>query len=419
MSGKTFAQKVLGKKANKDVVPGEIVFIEPDYILTHDNTAAIIKKIEKVGKDIKVKYPERHVIIIDHVVPAAQEKHAENHKVIREFVKKHNIKHFFDVGHGICHQVLPEYGLAKPGTVVVGSDSHTCTYGAFAVFATGIDRTEAAGLFITGKTWFKVPESYKITLTGAFNNGVTAKDLVLTIIGELTASGANYKAVEYHLAPSTNLSISERMVIANMGVEMGAKCAVFDVDQETKAFLEEANAGDYTVLWADEDAVYEKEFKYDLNEIEPVCACPHSVDNIKKVSELSDVKIHQGLIGTCTNGRLADLRMVANYLKGKKIHKDVRLLILPASRLIYKQAITEGIIEILLDAGAIILPPGCGPCLGAHQGVLTKEEVCISTANRNFKGRMGCKEAYIYLASPITVAASCVTGKITDPREVE
>jgi len=416
--GKTFIQKIFEQKMGKPVNEGEIVFVQPDYILTHDNSAAIIKKLSQVKEGIKVKYPDRIVIVLDHVIPAASAKTANNHKEIREFVKAQHITHFYDIGRGICHQVLPEMGLAKPGSIIVGSDSHTCTYGAFGAFSTGIDRTEAAGIWITGDTWFKIPQSYKITLEGRFQQRVSAKDLILKIIGDLGADGANYKSVEYHGSGIVNLDISDRMTIANMAVEMGAKNGVFPVDEITKKWLKEHNVEEYHAVWADDDAVYEKEYFYDLNEITPQVAFPHTVDNVKDISEAEGIKVDQCFIGTCTNGRLEDLHAAAAILNGRTVHPSTRLLVLPASREVYQQATDDGTLSILNRAGAVILPTGCGPCLGAHQGVMADNEVTISTANRNFKGRMGNKTAEIYLASPETVAASALKGVITDPRKI-
>ncbi len=416
--GKTFAEKLLAKKAGlNEVVPGQIVTVKPEHLLTHDNTAAIIGKIEDELNQYGVINSELSVIVLDHVVPAANEKTAANHKKIREFVKKHGIKHFYDAGEGICHQVTIEKGLAVPGTIIVGSDSHTCSYGALGVFSSGIDRTEAAALMLTGETWLKVPQSIKITLTGDFKFPVTAKDLVLKIIGDIKADGANYCAVEFH-GDIQNLSIEDRITIANMGVEMGAKVAVFPVDDRTENYLANVGVprGSYDKIWADPDANYLCELQYDLSKLEPVVAKPHTVDNLAKIEEVEGIPLDQCLIGTCTNGRIGDIEIAATILNGKKVHPDVRLLILPASRSIYNEAIEKGYFKTLSQAGAIILPPGCGPCLGAHMGVLAPGEKCLSTANRNFKGRMGCKEAEIFLASPATVAVSAIEGKISDPR---
>ncbi len=414
---KTFIQKVIERKIGRSVEEGEIVFLEPDYILTHDNTAAIMKKLSQIKKGIKVKYPERLVIVLDHVIPAVNAKTANNHKIIRKFVKQQLLIHFYDIGSGVCHQVLPEKGLAIPASIIVGSDSHTCTYGAFGVFSTGIDRTEAAGVWVTGQTWFKIPKTYKITLKGKLQKYVTAKDLILKIIRELRADGANYKSVEYHGDGIRNLSIAERMTIANMAVEMGAKNSAFPVDEKTKNWLEEKYVTDFHEIWADEEAEYEKEFIYELDKIIPQIAFPHSVDNGRDINEAEGLEIDQCFIGTCTNGRLQDLKQAAEILKGEKVSGNTRLLILPASREIYQKAVRDGTIEILNESGAVILPSGCGPCLGAHQGAMADGEKTLSTANRNFKGRMGNKNAEIYLASPATVATTAITGKVTDPRK--
>ena len=418
--GKTFAEKILAKKAGlKEVVPGQIVTVKPEHLLTHDNTSAIIGKI---GVDLE-KYgvidPGLSVIVLDHVVPAVDEKTATNHKKVREFVKKYGIKNFFDAGEGICHQVVIEKGFAVPGTIVVGSDSHTCSYGALGVFATGIDRTESSALMLTGETWLKVPQSIKITLKRKLQPPVMAKDVILKIISDIKADGANYCSVEFH-GDIQNLTIDDRIAIANMGIEMGAKVAVFPVDDIAEKYLASVGVkqGTYETFWADPDAKYIQELEYDLTMLEPAVAKPHLVDNYAPVSEVAGIEIHQCLLGTCTNGRLSDLEVASRILKGKKIASNVRFLVLPASRSIFSEAMKKGYIQTLVDAGAMVLPTGCGPCLGAHQGILAPGERCVSTSNRNFKGRMGCKDAEIYLASPATVAASAVYGKITDPRRI-
>ncbi len=416
--GKTFVEKVFEKKVGREVKVGEIVTVEPDFVLSHDNTAAIIGKFKKMGAQ-KVKYPERMVVVLDHVVPASQEKYALNHLIIREFVKEQGVKHFYDVNSegGICHQVLSEKGYALPGYVILGADSHTTTYGAFGAFSAGIGRSEVAAIWATGEIWLKVPESYKIIIKGSVPEGITAKDIILHIIGEIGADGATYKSVEFTGEVVKNMSQSSRMVLANMAAEMGAKNGYIAPDEKTMEWIGERAKGKYEVIYPDEDAIYEKTLEFDVTNLAPQVAAPHTVDNVFPVTEYEGKKIHQALIGTCTNGRLEDLEMAAKILKGRKIHKDVRLLVLPASWEVYKEALKRGIIEILIDAGAIILNSGCGPCLGAHEGVLAKGEVAISTSNRNFKGRMGSKEAEIFLASPYTVAASAIEGKIADPRK--
>ncbi|KYK23018.1 3-isopropylmalate dehydratase large subunit [Thermoplasmatales archaeon SG8-52-2] len=416
----TFAEKILAKYSDsKEVTPSQIVTVKPDHILSHDNTAAIIQKIYPEIYKYGVYSKNLPIIVLDHIIPASSEKTANNHKVIREFVKKNEIINFFDIGNGICHQLVVEKGLALPGKLLLGSDSHTCSYGAIAAFSSGIDRTEAASLLLTGETWLKVPNSIRMKLNGKLNPGVYSKDLILHIIGDISSSGANYCSVEFH-GNVENFSIDDRFTITNMGIEMGAKNAVFFCDSITKKYLENIGIKEssYIPIYADEGANYFKKYEYDLNDISPVVACPHTVDNVKPISDVSDVEIQQCLIGTCTNGRLSDLKIAADILKGKKINSNVRLLILPASKDIFEKALNSGIIGTLVKAGGVLLPPGCGPCLGAHQGALAPKERCLSTSNRNFKGRMGCKDAEIYLASPATVATSALYGKITDPREV-
>ncbi len=418
--GLTFAEKILARySGNREVTAGEIVTVKPDHLLMHDNTAAIVGKIQPELEEYGVFSSDLPIIVIDHVVPAASEKTAENHKKIREFVKKHHITHFYDAGVGVCHQVVVEKGLALPGTLILGSDSHTCSYGALNVFSTGIDRTEAASLLLIGETWLKVPHSIKITLKGKLGDRVYAKDLILHIIGDITASGATYYSIEYH-GDTKQFSIDDRFTMANMGVEMGAKNAVFFVDDVTRSYLESIGVPStaYNPVYPDEDAGYMRTLEYPLEEVEPMVACPHTVDNVKHAKDLEDVDIQQCLIGTCTNGRVTDFQVAAEILRGRRIHPDVRLLLLPASRRILEETLKLGVMQTLIEAGGILLPPGCGPCLGAHQGVLAPGERCLSTANRNFKGRMGSREAEIYLASPATVAASALHGRITDPREV-
>ena len=414
----TFAEKVLSRKAGKaSARAGELVTCKPDRLLMHDNAAAITDKVAKDMAEFGIANPEQPVVVLDHVIPASNEKTATSHKKIREFVLKYGIKHFFDIGTGVCHQVMVEKGLILPGMLAVGSDSHTCSYGAVNAFATGIDRTEAASLLLTGETWFKVPETIRITLTGRLPEMVTAKDLILTIIGKVGADGADYCSVEFW-GDSGSLTIDDRFTIANMGVEMGAKNAVFPVDEITKGYLQEIGVKrtSWNAEWADEGATYRQELAWNMAEVVPAIAVPHKVDKYKPVAEMAGLEIQQCLIGTCTNGRASDIAIAAGILCGKKVSANTRLLILPASRAELEKALDSGDIQTLVSAGAVLLPPGCGPCLGAHQGCLAPGEKCLSTSNRNFKGRMGCKDAEIYLASPATVAATALTGKITDPR---
>ncbi|HPR18280.1 MAG TPA: aconitase/3-isopropylmalate dehydratase large subunit family protein [Candidatus Cloacimonadota bacterium] len=403
MTGKTFVEKVLGAST------GSIVFRKPDLILTHDNTASIKGTFQKMGGS-KVADPDQLVVVLDHNAPPTDAKLANQYQTIRDFVKAQEIKKFHDVGDGICHQVMSYY--AKPGMIIVGSDSHTCTAGAFNALAAGIDRTESAGIWKRGETWFRVPESLKITLKGKLRPGVYAKDISLWIIGMIGSDGANYMSIEFHGDGVKNLSISERMTLTNLASEMGAKNAVFPADDVLQKFL----GKDVESIWADDDAKYEKEIEIDLAEIFPLVAAPHHVDNVKAVSEVQGTKLNQALIGTCTNGRLEDLAIAANILKGKKVADGFQLLVIPASRQIYLEAMEKGYIESFIEAGASVLAVSCGPCLGTGQGIPADGFTVISTANRNFKGRMGNKEAQIYLASPACVAMSAIAGEITDPR---
>lgn len=417
--GKTFAEKMLAQKAGLDsVVPGQIVTVRPDHLLMHDNASAIVAKVAEDLKTYGLVDRELPVIAIDHVVPAVDEKTASGHAKIRKFVKEYGVRHFFDVGEGVCHQLMVEKGLALPGTLVLGSDSHTCTYGALGAFASGIDRTEAAVLLLTGETWLKVPETIGVSLAGRFPAGVMGKDLVLRIIGDIGADGANYQSVEFR-GDLSGLPMDDRLTVANMGIEMGAKLAVFPVDGATEAYLaEHAPGASWEAVRADADASYCRELKYDLSAMEPVVAKPHAVDNVAPISEVAGLPVQQAFLGTCTNGRLSDLRAAAALLKGKHVASGVRLLVIPASRSILQGALADGTIETLVAAGAMVAPPGCGPCLGAHMGLLAPGERCISSSNRNFQGRMGSKDAEVFLGSPLTVAASALTGVLTDPREL-
>ncbi len=417
--GQTFAQKALASAAGSErVAVGQIVTVRPAHLVSHDNTAAIIGKIEAELSRYGIADPGLPVIVLDHVAPAANEKIAAGHKRVREFVTKYGVRNFYDVGEGICHQVVMEKGHALPGTIVVGSDSHTCSYGAIGVFATGVDRTDAAAIMLTGATWLKVPPTIRCLLRGAFPRLVGAKDLMLSIIGNIGADGANYAAVEFD-GDISSLSIADRFTVANMGVEMGAKIAAFPVDEKAEQYLAQVGVRleKYEPKWADEDAEYVRELAYNLDELEPVVAQPPSVDNVCPVSEVAGTRVDQCLLGTCTNGRLDDLREAADVLQGKRVAPTVRFLVAPASREVFEAAAEDGTLLALSRSGATVLPPGCGPCMGAHQGVLAPGETCLSTSNRNFKGRMGCKEADIYLAGPATVAASAIRGEITDPRE--
>lgn len=404
--GKTFAEKVLGATA------GSIVFRKPDIILTHDNTASIYKTFQKMGGKSVID-PKQLLVVLDHNAPPTTDKLANDYQQIRNFVNEQKIEKFYDSGQGICHQLMANH--AMPGMIIVGSDSHTSTAGAFNSLAAGIDRTEAAGIWRRGETWFRVPQSLKITLNGKLPKGVYAKDISLWIIGMIGTDGANYMSIEYHGEGVENLSIADRMTIANLASEMGAKNAVFPPDTVLAQYY---GKDKIEGVWADEDAIYEREIIIDLDKLFPVVAIPHNVENIKALRELLGTPVHQVNIGTCTNGRIEDLRQAAEVLKGRKVAKDMQLLITPASREIYKQALKEGLIEIFLESGANILSSSCGPCLGTGQGIPADGYNVVSTANRNFLGRMGNEKSNIYLASPAVAAYCAIKGCIADPREL-
>jgi len=405
MTPRTFAEKIF------DATSGSIVFKKPNLVLTHDNTVSIHKTFQKMGGK-EVFDPKQLLVVLDHNAPPTTSKLATEYQETRDLVKEQSIDKFYDAGMGICHQLMSYH--AEPAMLIVGSDSHTCTAGAFNAMAVGIDRTEAAGIWKRGETWFRVPESIKITLSGALPQGVYAKDLSLWIIGMLGSDGANYHSIEYHGDGVKNLSIADRMTLANLASEMGAKNAVFPPDEVLAAYYGKSKIDNG--IWADQDAQYLKEIEINLSQLFPVVAAPHHVDNVKSLSSVVGTPVHEGLIGTCTNGRLEDLREAAAVLKGNKVADGFQLLVTPASRDIYKQAIQEGLIEIFIDAGANVLSPSCGPCLGTGQGIPADGYTVISTSNRNFKGRMGNPNSSIFLASPAVVALSAIHGKITDPR---
>ncbi len=413
-------EKILAKgSSKKEVSPGDIVDADADMVMVHDLTGPLaVEAFRRIGI-ARVWDNKKIVIILDHQVPAESVKAAELHKMLRGFAKEQGIL-FYDVGRGgICHQVMPEKGRVLPGTVMVGADSHTCTYGAFGAFATGIGSTEAAAVFATGKIWLKVPETLKINVEGKFKPYVTPKDLILSVIGRVGADGATYKATEFTGATIRGMSMAGRMTLCNMSVEMGAKNGIVEPDETTRKFLEGRVTKPYEMLKSDKDAKYEKVFEFDAAKLEPTVACPSQVDNVKPISEVGNIPIDQAFIGSCTNGRLEDLRAAAQVMKGKTVKDGVRALVIPASQEVYRQAVDEGLVEIFTDAGALVCGSACGPCLGGHIGLLAAGETCVSTSNRNFIGRMGSTQANVYLASPATVAASALTGHITDPRTVE
>jgi len=415
--GKTLAEKILGLKSGTDAKSGDIVIANVDLVFVQDTTGPLtIKQFEQSGLRT-IAAPEKTAIFLDHAAPSPTQQTSNDHMLLRRFARETNC-HIYDVGNGICHQLVAEL-FANPGNIIVGADSHTVTAGALCGFGTGMGSTDIATAMALGKTWFRVPETFLINLSGSFSKGVYAKDLILSLIGQLGADGATYKALEFGGESSARLTMSERLTIANMVVEAGAKVGLFPSDEVTQSFLSAQGRGDsYEPLYPDAYASYERIMSINLASIEPMVSFPHTVDNVRPVSEAKGTKVQQVFIGTCTNGRLEDLAVAASTLHGKKKYPDTRLLIAPASQQVLLQSIEKGYIHSLIESGAVILPPGCAACLGLHQGVLGDGETCLSTANRNFKGRMGNPTAMIYLASPATAAASAIKGEITDPREV-
>jgi 3-isopropylmalate/(R)-2-methylmalate dehydratase large subunit len=415
----TIAEKILARASGrKQVSPGEIVEARIDVAMTHDiEGPMVVQGLRELGAK-EVWDPSKIVIVFDHQVPANSIDAAMNHIMLREFAAEQKISNFYDVFEGICHAVLPEKGFALPGRLIVGTDSHTTTYGAFGCFATGIGSTDMVAVFATGKLWFRVPESVRMVIKGKLPKRVGPKDLILKIIGDVGADGETYRSVEFVGEGMLHISMEGRMTICNMGVEMGAKAAIVPFDSITEKYLRGRAKGAYKPVYADVDADYAEERTYDVRNLEPQIACPHRVDDVHPVREVEGVEIDQAFLGTCTNARLEDLIEAARVLKGRQVSKGVRMLVVPASKETYLEALRRGILSIFAEAGALIESPGCAACLGGHVGVLGPGEVCISSSNRNFKGRMGSPEARIYLASPATVAASALKGKITDPRDV-
>jgi len=414
----TMAEKILARAARLDETKaGNIVMADIDIAMTHDLTGPLsVKSFQKIGVD-QVWDPEKIVVLFDHQVPADSLEAAQNHIFMREFVENQKITNFYDVREGVCHQVLPEKGHVVPGEVVVGSDSHTCTHGALGSFATGIGSTDMAMVFATGKLWFKVPETIKFEIEGKLGKHVYSKDVVLNIIGQIGADGANYQACEFGGETTSNMSVSDRMALCNMAIEMGGKTGLVEVDDKTINYLKGRVNKPYESFSTDEDAESLTTMYVNVTDLEPQIACPHNVDNVKPVGEVEGTPIDQIFMGSCTNGRLDDLRVAAEILKGKQVSNDVRMLVIPASREIYSQALEEGLMNIFVDSGALVCNPCCGPCLGGHVGFLGPGEVSLSTSNRNFKGRQGSSEAEVYLSSAAVAAASAIKGAITDPRK--
>lgn len=411
------AEKILAKSSGKkEINAGEIVMANIDVAMTHDLTGPLsIESFEKIGVD-KVWDPEKIVVLFDHQVPADSLEAAGNHIFMRKFVKEQKITNFYDVREGVCHQVLPEKGHVVPGEVIVGSDSHTCTHGALGAFSTGIGSTDMAMVFATGKLWFKVPETIKFHIEGTLEDHVYAKDVVLNIIGKIGADGATYKACEFSGEITHKMSVSERMVLCNMAIEMGGKTGLVEPDNKTISYLKNRTHKKYEIMKTDEDAKSLETMHVDVNNLEPQIACPHKVDNVKPISQVEGTPIDQVFLGSCTNGRFEDLKIAAEIIKDQQISNKVRMLVIPASREVYTKAMDEGLLRIFIDSGALICNPCCGPCLGGHVGLIGPGEVSLSTSNRNFLGRQGSTEGEVYLSSAAVAAVSAIYGEITDPR---
>ncbi|MCX9011986.1 MAG: 3-isopropylmalate dehydratase large subunit [Candidatus Methanoperedens sp.] len=411
----TVSEKILSRASGKPASAGDFAIADIDYAMAHDGTSVLaVKAFREMGAK-KVWNPKRIIIAFDHIAPANTETAAKLQQNIRNWVREQGITSFSDIGGGICHQVLPEQGFALPGKLIIGADSHSCTYGAFGAFATGVGATDMAEVFAAGKLWLRVPHTIRINVEGKLGRGVSAKDMTLYIIKKVGADGASYKAVEYYGETISELSIAGRMTLCNMAIEMGAKAGIVPPDEKTFEYLKGIAREKYAPVYADKDAEYCEEYNFDVGDLPPQVAKPHEVDNVSDIGDVAGTPLDQVFIGSCTNGRYEDLEAVARIISGKKVR--VRTIVLPASRSVLIKATEAGIVAKLLEAGAVIAPPGCGPCLGAHMGVICEGETCLSTSNRNFKGRMGAG-GLIYLSSPQTAAASALRGEITDPRDL-
>ncbi len=419
----TISEKIFSKAAGKTVKTGDFVLANIDRAMTHDITGPLavdgFYEIMRDKEEKKVWDPSKIVILFDHQVPADSLNAAANHTMLRKFAKEQGILNY-DVYEGVCHQVMPEKGHVKPGDLVVGSDSHTCAYGALGSFSTGIGSTDMAAVFASGKLWFKVPETVRFEVNGKLPENVYSKDVILHLIGDVGAEGARYKAAEYTGSTVRDMSMSERMTMSNMAIEMGGKAGIVEADETTEAYLKERIPGyEFDPYWKSDEGVEYSEFhEYDVSDLAPQVACPHNVDNVKPVTEVEGTKLDQVFVGSCTNGRFEDIEIVAKMMGNEPVAKGVRLLIIPASRTEYMKVLRAGYIEQFMEAGAIVESPCCGPCMGGSFGLLGDGEVGLATSNRNFKGREGSPDSFVYLSSPATAAASALTGEITDPRTI-
>ena len=414
--GMTLAEKILARASSRaEVKTGEYVTANIDLAMCHDGLGAVSRILNEVGID-RIWDPARVVCPLDHATPSPTVQAAEARKRVENAVRAFGIGNFYGQRAGVCHQVLPEKGWTLPGDLIVGTDSHTTTYGAFGAAGTGIGFTEMAYVLATGRLWFRVPETIRFIMTGNLLPRVMSKDIILYIAGKYSTSVAQYKAVEFSGPLARDLSIASRMTMSNMSVEIGAKFAFFEPDEKVTEYLAGRTDRSIDLIRPDDDAVYESEYEVDVSTLEPQVALPFAVDNVKPVSQVGEVRVNQAVLGSCTNGRLEDLRVAAEILKRGKVHPDVRLLVIPASAEVLKEATAQGVLYDLVNAGAIVCPPGCGPCFGSHMGLLASGESCIASINRNFKGRMGSPESRVYLGSPAVVAASAIEGKIADPR---
>jgi len=422
MTGQTLSEKMFSRAAGKEARAGDFVMADIDCAMIHDITGPLAVKgfYEIAGRDAKVWDPSKVVMLFDHQVPADSLKAAENHIMLRKFAQEQGIL-IYDVFCGVCHQVMPEKGHALPGSIVVGTDSHTCTYGALGAFATGIGSTDMSSVFATGKLWFMVPKTLQLFISGILPRNVTSKDVILRIIGDIGADGANYLACEFRGDSVSRMGVPERMTMSNMAIEMGAKAGIVEADNTTEKYLRERVEDKSSItrgmIRGDEDADVAKKF-WDVSDLEPQVACPHNVDNVKPVGDVAGTKIDQVFLGSCTNGRFEDLKLACEAMKGEPLAKGVRMIVVPASRIEYMKALHAGLIEKFMEAGAIFESACCGPCMGGSFGLLGPGEVCLSTSNRNFVGRQGSPKAFVYLSSPATAGASAITGCITDPRDI-